>query len=110
MEVIQQEDTGQGRLDLAQVLDELARWQCNEVLVEAGQTLSGAFLQAGLVDELALFYAGSILGEQGRSMFEFEAALPFDKRLNYQIQDVAMLGDDIRVNAVKQSSVERLNS
>jgi diaminohydroxyphosphoribosylaminopyrimidine deaminase/5-amino-6-(5-phosphoribosylamino)uracil reductase len=92
------------------VLDELARWQCNEVLVEAGQTLSGAFLQAGLVDELALFYAGSILGEQGRSMFEFTAALPFNQKLNYKIQDVTMFGDDFRVGAVNQSSVQGLAS
>ena len=46
-EVIQQPDNGSGRLDLRMVLDELGKWQCNEVLVEAGQTLSGAFLGAG---------------------------------------------------------------
>lgn len=109
-EVIQMPDLGTGRLDLNSVLEELAKWQCNEVMVEAGHTLSGAFVQSGLVDELQLFYAGSVLGDQGKSMFKFDAPLPFQDRAEYRVNSVQMVGDDICVNAVNSNSLERLNA
>lgn len=108
-EVIQQTGNARGQLDLVLVLQELAKWQCNEVLVEAGQILSGAFLQSGLVDELAVFYAGSLLGDKGKSMFEFDAPLPFEEKYEYRVSDVAMVGPDVRVNAIKSpSQIENL--
>jgi len=103
-EVIQHNDNGTGQLDLKSVMRELARWQCNEVLVEAGQTLSGAFLQSELVDELVLFYAGSLLGDKGKSMFEFNAPLPFENKYEYRIDDVQMVGPDISVTAINVQS------
>lgn len=105
VEVIQQADCGSGRLHLDQVLQELSRWQCNEVLLESGQTLSGAFLESGLVDELVLFYAGSVLGDQGKAMFQFNQALPFEKRVEYKVNDVELVGTDIKVTAVSQRSL-----
>jgi len=107
-EVIQLDDNGSGRLDLSAVLTELANWQCNEVFVEAGQTLSGAFVQAGLVDELVLFYAGSVLGDQGKSMFKFESPIPFQSKSNFLINSTEMVGNDIRVNAVNENSLAAL--
>ena len=107
-EVIQQKDNGSGRLDLAQVLDELAKWQCNEVMIEAGQTLSGSFLESGLVDELVMFYAGSLIGDQGKSMFKFGAPLPFENRVEFQIQNVEMVDKDVRVDAVNKNSLEQI--
>ena len=109
-EVIQQKDNGSGKLELEKVLDELAKWQCNEVLVEAGQTLSGAFLKSGLVDELIMFYAGSLLGDKGKSMFKFDAPLPFENRVEYRIKDVKMINNDIRVNAVNENSLELIKT
>lgn len=108
-EVIQHKDNGSGKLDLEQVLEELAKWQCNEVMVEAGQILSGAFLESGLVDELVMFYAGSLLGDQGKSMFKFNAPLPFENRIEYRINDVKMINNDIRVNAVNEHSLEQIS-
>jgi len=59
-----------GHLDLAAVLAQLAMRQVNEVQVEAGATLAGAFLRAGLVDELLLYVAPVLLGERGRPLFD----------------------------------------
>jgi len=87
----------------------LTNWQCNEVLVEAGQTLSGAFLESGLVDELVLYYAGSLLGDQGKSMFQFNAPLPFENKVEYRVSDVQMVGADVRVNAVNEKSQSELD-
>jgi len=107
-EVIQLAENPSGKLDLLEVLAELARWQCNEVFIEAGQTLSGAFVQAGLVDELILFYAGSVLGNDGKSMFKFDSPMPFQSRAHFQVESTEMIGDNIRVNAVNAASLAEL--
>ena len=109
-EVIQMQADVNNKLDLDRVLAELAKWECNEVLIEAGQTLSGAFLQKGLVDELALYYAGSLLGDKGKSMFEFEQPIEFEKRAEYKVKHVEMVGYDLRVDAINPESWKTLLS
>ena len=54
-----------GRLDLAAVIDRMGELEVNELLVEAGPTLSGEMLRQGLVDELLLYLAPKLLGPQG---------------------------------------------
>jgi diaminohydroxyphosphoribosylaminopyrimidine deaminase/5-amino-6-(5-phosphoribosylamino)uracil reductase len=53
-----------GHIDLEAVRAELGRRDILSVLVEAGPTLNGALLSAGLVHKLVLFYAPKIAGEQ----------------------------------------------
>ena len=48
----------------------LAERGINEVQVEAGATLAGAFLAAGLVDEMLLYVAPVLLGERARPLFD----------------------------------------
>lgn len=107
-QTVNQKNTETQKLDLDQVLTELAKWECNEVLVEAGQTLSGAFLSSGLVDELILFYAGSLLGDQGKSMFAFDAPLPFSDRVEYRVNSVEMVDTDFKVIAISETSLQNL--
>ena len=86
-----------GRFDLAAVLTLLAARDINEVQVEAGATLAGAFLAAGLVDELLLYVAPVILGEHARPMFE---GLPIDtmaERLSMAIVETRRIGEDVRL-------------
>ncbi len=52
-------------LDLESVLTLLGENEFNEVLVEAGPTLSGAFASAGLIDEWILYIAPRLLGSEG---------------------------------------------
>ena len=42
-------------IELSVVLDYLATLQVNQLMVEAGATLAGAFLEAGLVDEIVYY-------------------------------------------------------
>jgi len=56
-----------GQVDLPSLVAELGRRGVNELHVEAGATLNGALLRAGLVDELLLYLAPALLGE-GRAM------------------------------------------
>lgn len=59
----------EGRISLPALLSYLGQ-SCNQVLVEAGATLAGAFIGAGLADELVLYQAMKILGAQGRNLLE----------------------------------------
>lgn len=84
-----------GRVDLNALLLELAKRQCNEVLVETGATLAGAFIDAGLCDEIVHYMAPCLMGSAARPVF----ALPFNtmaERLLVQIQDVRQVGTDVR--------------
>lgn len=109
VEVIVLSDLSSGRINLSEMLSELGKWQCNEVLIEAGSSLSGAFIESGLVDELALFYAGSILGDKAQSMFQFEQPVTFDERTEFVINSTEMIGPDVFVQALNQQSWQLLN-
>jgi diaminohydroxyphosphoribosylaminopyrimidine deaminase/5-amino-6-(5-phosphoribosylamino)uracil reductase len=92
-----------GRFDLDAVLELLAARGINEVQVEAGATLAGGFLAAGLVDELLLYVAPVILGERARPMFD---GLPIDtmeERLRMRIVETRRIGDDVRLLMQPQS-------
>ncbi len=88
-----------GRIDLPALLAYLAaERQCNEVLVETGAVLAGAFLRAGLADELWLYQAPKLLGSQARPLFE----LPFSRmaeQLELDIIDARAVGEDWRLIA-----------
>jgi diaminohydroxyphosphoribosylaminopyrimidine deaminase/5-amino-6-(5-phosphoribosylamino)uracil reductase len=86
-----------GLFDLEAVLALLTARQINEVQIEAGATLAGAFLAAGLVDELLLYVAPIILGERARPMFD---GLPIDtmaERLSMRIVETRRIGEDVRL-------------
>ena len=69
LEVLTLPDTN-GRVDLAGLLRALATRGINELHVEAGAKLSGALLDAGLIDELLLYFAPTLIGEPARGMFD----------------------------------------
>lgn len=87
-----------GRVELAAVLKELGRRQCNEVLVESGATLAGAFLQAELLDALTVYMAPTLLGSKARPLF----ALPLDdmnSQRRVHIDGIRAIGTDWRLDA-----------
>jgi diaminohydroxyphosphoribosylaminopyrimidine deaminase/5-amino-6-(5-phosphoribosylamino)uracil reductase len=90
---------GTGGLDLGAVLDRLGELEMNEVLVEAGATLAGAFLAAGLVDELIVYLAPCLLGNQGRGMFALGELTALSDRVQLRILDVTRVGEDLRLIA-----------
>lgn len=60
-----------GQVDLAALLARLGAEQVNDVLVEAGPRLAGAFARAGLVDEYHLFLAPKFLGSSARPLLDW---------------------------------------
>jgi len=89
-----------GRVDLASLLRYLARREINEVLVEAGPTLAGAFLEAGLVDELVLYLAPYLMGDAARGLFRLPGLERMWDRIELTIRDLRMVGPDLRITAV----------
>ena len=90
---------GPGGLDLGAVLDRLGELEMNEVLVEAGATLAGSFLAAGLVDELIVYLAPCLLGDQGRGMFALGELTALSDRVQLRILEVTRVGEDLRLIA-----------
>jgi diaminohydroxyphosphoribosylaminopyrimidine deaminase/5-amino-6-(5-phosphoribosylamino)uracil reductase len=86
-----------GRLDLRAVLAALAQHRICEVQVEAGPTLSGALMAAGLVDELLLYMAPTLLGDGARPLLSQLniAALAEQQRL--RVVDERKVGADLRL-------------
>lgn len=85
---------------LASLLAELVKQhQIYDVLVEAGATLSTAFLQEGWVDEVISYVAPTLLGRSARAMFnaEFEQMA---EQLRFKLCDVTQLGDDVRLRLI----------
>ena len=87
-----------GRLDPAVALGRLAERQCNEVLVESGARLAGSFLAAGLVDELVVYLAPTVLGHDARPAFSLPQPLAaLAQRARFGYRDVRIVGGDLRV-------------
>ena len=86
-----------GRFDLDAVLDLLSTRGINEVQVEAGATLAGAFLAAGLVDELLLYIAPVLLGERARPLFDGLHIDAMNERLRLRTIDSRSIGSDLRL-------------
>lgn len=85
------------QMDLAELLNRLRdEKQICDVLVEAGATLSAAFLQADLVDELIVYLAPTLLGSSARPM----VALPLiqmAEQLRFELIEMQQVGEDIRL-------------
>ena len=87
----------EGQVDLAALMQELARRGCNEVHVEAGYRLNGALLGAGLVDELLVYLSPSILGDTARGMFHLPPLQDLSQRRSLKITEITPVGDDLRI-------------
>lgn len=88
-----------GHVDLSNMLRDLAQRGINEVLVEAGAKLNGGLIKAGLVDELVLYLAPQLLGDQARGLAALGELLSLDQRVDLHWQDVRQVGADLRIVA-----------
>lgn len=89
----------QGHVDLFACLRHLAKIGCNEVLLEAGRTLNGAFFYAGLVDELLLYLAPQLLGDSARGMANIFEITQLNQGVALDLKDVRLVGKDLRICA-----------
>ncbi|MFA6037367.1 MAG: bifunctional diaminohydroxyphosphoribosylaminopyrimidine deaminase/5-amino-6-(5-phosphoribosylamino)uracil reductase RibD [Legionellales bacterium] len=81
-------------IDLNAVMQHLAQQKINEVLVEAGSILNGAFLQANLVDEWVLFVAPKILGDKARGLCALNNVSELSQAISLEIKQHFQIGED----------------
>jgi diaminohydroxyphosphoribosylaminopyrimidine deaminase/5-amino-6-(5-phosphoribosylamino)uracil reductase len=89
----------QGKVDLPQMLGELARRGINELHVEAGFRLNGSLAREGCVDEFLVYLNPSFLGDGAQGMFDLPAFASLQERLRLRIVSLDRLGDDLRLVA-----------
>lgn len=85
------------RPDLAAVMTFLAEQQINNLWVEAGPTLNGALLSEQLIDEIIIYMASVVLGDQGRGLFSLPALRSMADKKTLLFTDVRSVGSDIKL-------------
>ncbi|MDO8417214.1 MAG: bifunctional diaminohydroxyphosphoribosylaminopyrimidine deaminase/5-amino-6-(5-phosphoribosylamino)uracil reductase RibD [Agitococcus sp.] len=92
------DSSSSAKINVLQVLKKLAEQGVNDVLVEAGAAVAGAFVEANLVDEWVLYFAPTLLGSEARPMFDWPIQTMAQQQ-KLQISDMRMIGKDLRVLA-----------
>jgi len=88
-----------GKVELFRLMEDLARRELNEIHVEGGAKLNGSLLQAGLVDELLVYLAPSVIGDSGRGMFDMPELTELSQKKTVTIREAERIGGDLRVLA-----------
>lgn len=83
---------------LNDVLSYLAKeYEINDVLVEAGATFSGALIDAGLVDQLIIYTAAILLGDDARPLLKLNKLNELSEARKLELVDVRQVGKDLRL-------------
>lgn len=93
----------EGQVDLRKMLQQLAKQGINDLLIEAGHNLAGAFIQQGLIDELVIYMAPKLMGSKALPLMQ----LPFDlmsETIELELLDMKKLGQDLKMTyRIKQN-------
>jgi diaminohydroxyphosphoribosylaminopyrimidine deaminase/5-amino-6-(5-phosphoribosylamino)uracil reductase len=87
---------GDGRIGLPALLDELARRGVRTLLVEGGPVIAGAFLQAGLVDEVVGYVRAAVLGA-GRPLLDLPGVTTIGDLRPFRLVAADVIGEDVRI-------------
>jgi diaminohydroxyphosphoribosylaminopyrimidine deaminase/5-amino-6-(5-phosphoribosylamino)uracil reductase len=98
-----------GRVDLRAVMQWLAQHEMNEVHVEAGSVLCGSLLEAELVDEIVIYMAPHLMGDQAKGLFHLPELERMNQRIGLEISDIRPIAKDWRITAYpKRRLIEEL--
>lgn len=73
--------------------------EINEILLETGSILAGEMMQAGLIDELIIYLAPTLLGHDAKSLFQLPLLDNMSDRISLHFSDIRAIGKDIRIKA-----------
>ena len=91
---------GDGRkADLAALAQFLGSRGFNEVTVETGGKLMGSLVRSGVIDELVLYLAPMLLGDDAQGLFAMGELVRLEEAPRLRITDVRNVGEDIRITA-----------
>jgi diaminohydroxyphosphoribosylaminopyrimidine deaminase/5-amino-6-(5-phosphoribosylamino)uracil reductase len=92
-----------GGLDLDAVMQNLTAREVNELLIECGPTLAGAFIAKHLVDELVLYVAPKLLGSDATPLARIDFAC-LQNMPDFEFRDVRQIGEDVRLTLKLEKS------
>ncbi len=90
--------------DFSELLKLCADRDFNLVFVESGSELGTALLKAGLIDELVIFQAASLLGS-GLSFVGDLGTTNIKEKMDFVIRDVALFGNDLKITLTKETGI-----
>jgi diaminohydroxyphosphoribosylaminopyrimidine deaminase/5-amino-6-(5-phosphoribosylamino)uracil reductase len=88
-----------GKVELPALMQELGRRGINELHIEAGHKLNGSLVNENCVDELLIYLAPCLIGERANGMLELPQLEDLAKRRELRIDDLSLIGGDIRIIA-----------
>ena len=90
-------DRNQGETRLQALMSALGKRQINTLWVEAGATLAGALIAENLVDELIIYMAPKLLGDQARDLCRLPNLTQLADAPLWQLQSCEPVGDDLKL-------------
>jgi diaminohydroxyphosphoribosylaminopyrimidine deaminase/5-amino-6-(5-phosphoribosylamino)uracil reductase len=87
-----------GRVDLPALMAALYDRDIRAALLEGGPTLAGAFLAAGLVDQVVGYVAPKLLGE-GKAALLGAGVTTITEAIELDLTDITQIGTDLRFTA-----------
>jgi len=93
---VEQFPEGVSGIDLFSLLELLAKQEINEVQVEAGAKLNGALLREGLIDEVVIYMANSIMGDSARGLFSLPGLTSMENKIELSCLDFRKVGENFR--------------
>jgi diaminohydroxyphosphoribosylaminopyrimidine deaminase/5-amino-6-(5-phosphoribosylamino)uracil reductase len=87
-----------GQVSIPAVLQQLAEFEMNEVMIEAGPILNGRLLESGVVDEWIVYQAAVVLGHRAHGMFNLAGTATVGQSSYLQLVDVRKVGVDLRLH------------
>jgi len=95
-------DRNQGETRLQALMAELGKRQINTLWVEAGATLAGALITENLVDELIIYMAPKLLGDQARDLCHLPNLTQLADAPLWQLQSCEPVGDDLKLIYIRK--------
>ena len=95
-------DRNQGETRLQALMAELGKRQINTLWVEAGATLAGALIAENLVDELIIYMAPKLLGDQARDLCRLPNLTQLAEAPLWQLQSCEPVGDDLKLIYIRK--------
>ncbi|PKI14359.1 bifunctional diaminohydroxyphosphoribosylaminopyrimidine deaminase/5-amino-6-(5-phosphoribosylamino)uracil reductase RibD [Colwellia sp. 12G3] len=90
---------GKLKINLKALLEYLATRGLNDILIESGAQLTGAFIEQDLVNELILYQAPKLMGGDGKNLVEMPGISRLNQAKALTISDIRMVGGDIRITS-----------
>lgn len=91
------EPNDDGSVNLEAMMFQLGALGINEIHTECGKSLAGALIDNSLVDQLQLYMAPHLLGNDARGLFDLAELDSMDQRTEVSIRDVRKVGEDLRL-------------